>query len=66
MNANINKTWYDHRIRNAIVASGDPNLFPDLDINRSTTRSWLRRGSKNIVSHDIIDKSKVELLEVIA
>ena len=40
----------DHRIREAIVASRDPNLFPELDIPPSTTRTWLRAGAHNVVT----------------
>ena len=38
-----NKRTYDHRIRQAICASGDPNLFPALGIPRWTALSWIRR-----------------------
>ncbi len=41
---------YDHRIREAIVGSGDPNLFPQLNIPRSTTRAWIRRGARHVVT----------------
>lgn len=40
---------YDHRIREAIVASGDPNLFPELNIPPSTARTWLKEGSRAVV-----------------
>jgi hypothetical protein len=43
---------YDHRIRAAIVASGDANLFPGLNIPRSTTDTWLRRGARDVVGVD--------------
>ncbi len=41
---------YDHRIREAIVASGDPNLFPELNIPSSTARTWLKEGCRAVVS----------------
>ena len=41
---------YDHRIRHAVVDSGDPGLFSSLKIPRSTCRSWLRRGARHVVS----------------
>jgi len=41
---------YDHRIREAIVASGDPNLFPELNIPPSTTRTWLKAREHNVVA----------------
>lgn len=43
---------YDHRIRNAVVVSADPNLFPQLNIPRSTVRTWLKEGSRNVVKRD--------------
>jgi hypothetical protein len=42
----------DHRIPAAIVASGDANLFPELNIPRSTTDTWLRRGARDVVGVD--------------
>ena len=44
-----NKRTYDHRIREAICASGDPNLFPALGIPRWTALSWIRRGCPEVV-----------------
>ena len=41
---------YDHRIRDAIVESGDIALFPQLRIPDSTRRSWLRRGSRTVIT----------------
>ena len=41
---------YDHRIREAIVASGDPNLFPELNIPPSTARTWLKAREHDVVS----------------
>lgn len=42
-------SWtYDHRIREAIVHSGDPTLFPQLKIPRSTTSAWIRRGQREV------------------
>jgi putative transposase len=39
-----NYRTYDHRIKEMIVESGDPSLFPSLDIPRSTATSWIRKG----------------------
>jgi hypothetical protein len=41
---------YDHRIREHICRTKNPNLFPDLRIPRSTTTSWLRRPLPTVVS----------------
>jgi hypothetical protein len=31
---------YDHRIREMICQTGDPDLLPELKIPRSTIRNW--------------------------
>jgi putative transposase len=41
---------YDHRIREHICRTRNPNLFPELRIPRSTTTSWLRRPLPTVVS----------------
>ena len=41
---------YDHRIREHICRTKNPNLFPELRIPRSTTTSWLRRPLPTVVS----------------
>ena len=35
---------YDHRIKQQIAKAGNPELFPEFEIPRSTVRSWIRRG----------------------
>jgi len=44
---------YDYRIREAICESGDRELFPELNIPRSTIRSWIHRGTPDIVTADL-------------
>jgi hypothetical protein len=41
---------YDHRIKSRVVATGNPSLFPQLAIPRSTAKSWIRRGEREVVS----------------
>ncbi len=41
---------YDHRIKEAIIGSRNPSLFPDLQIPPSTARSWIQRGLAEVVS----------------
>ena len=41
---------YDHRIKEQIVRSRNPNLFPELRIPPSTARSWIQRGLGEVVS----------------
>ena len=52
---------YDHRIRQAIVKTGDADLFPALAIPDSTRRSWLSRGVATVVTLDDHDAEVVEL-----
>jgi putative transposase len=40
---------YDHRIRDLVCAERSPALFAQLDIPRSTTASWIRRGCRPVV-----------------
>jgi hypothetical protein len=41
---------YDHRIREHICRTRNPNLVAELRIPRSTTTSWLRRPLSTVVS----------------
>jgi hypothetical protein len=34
----------DIRIRNSVALSQNPDLYPELDIPRSTARDWIRDG----------------------
>ncbi len=53
---------YDHRLREAIFAAGDPALFEScLSIPPSTIRSWLSRGLPHVVSLDEGDFEAAEL-----
>ncbi|MFK7991911.1 MAG: hypothetical protein AB8I08_38195, partial [Sandaracinaceae bacterium] len=57
---------YDHRIRNAIVEAGNPDLFPGLAIPDSTGRSWLARGVSEVVTLDARDTEIVALYAEVA
>lgn len=52
---------YDHRVRESICLSGDPNLFPDLHIPRSTAAGWIREGPRDVVTADVFTMSDNEL-----
>jgi len=45
-----------------ICETGDPDLFPELKIPRSTIRSWLHRGIPDVVTCDSLSAEKTELL----
>ncbi len=57
---------YDHRIRQAIVETGDPDLFPKLAIPDSTRRSRVTRGVAEVVTLDARDTEIVELHVTVA
>ena len=44
------RTAYDHRLIQAIVETGNPDLFPELSIPDSTQKTWMRRGVAEVVS----------------
>ena len=50
----------DYRIKAQVIATGNPNLFPELEIPRSTASSWLHRGLGNVVILD--DDSQTDAL----
>jgi len=52
---------YDHRIRRAVVASGNPHLFPVLRIPDSTARTWIARGERRVDSFDTTCDAELEL-----
>jgi hypothetical protein len=43
---------YDHCIKEQIISTGNLDLFPELEIPRSTAQSWIRRGVGDVVSLD--------------
>ena len=59
--ASAKRRTYDHRIREAIVSSGDATLFSELSIPRSTKHTWLRRGAPRVVIANNIDQPDLRL-----
>jgi hypothetical protein len=45
-----------------ICETGDPDLFPELKIPRSTIRNWFHRGIPDVVTCDLLSVEKTELL----
>ncbi len=62
MEAHHTRRTYDHRIRQAIFESGDRDLFPNLEIPRSTIRSWIHRGAPDVVTCDLLVRDRADLL----
>ena len=52
MEALHSRRTYDYRIQEAICESGDRDLFPELNIPRSTITSWIHRGTTDVDSCD--------------
>ena len=52
---------YDHRIRDLVCEERDPALFAQLGIPRSTTASWIRRGSRPVVTTELFAQDEQQL-----
>jgi putative transposase len=50
MEALHSRRTYDYRIQESICESGDRDLFPELKIPGSTIRSWIHRGTTDVVA----------------
>jgi putative transposase len=66
MQAARSRRTYDYRIQEAMCASGDRDLFPELNIPRSTIRSWMHRGLPEVVTCDLAGFDHTELVAEIA
>ncbi len=53
---------YDYRIQEAICESGNRELFPELEIPRSTIRSWIHRGAPDVITCDLAVCDRVDLV----
>jgi transposase InsO family protein len=56
---------YDHRIKQAILESGDRALFPELKIPQSTVRSWIHRGVSDAVTSELVGCDRSSLISEI-
>jgi hypothetical protein len=52
---------YDYRIQEAIGGSGDRDLFPELEIPRSTIRSWIHRGGAGFTAVLLMSSGAISL-----
>ncbi len=62
MQTSHSRRTYDHRIQETICETGDRDLFPDLEIPRSTIRSWIHRGVPDVVTSDLVARDRADLL----
>ena len=54
---------YDHRLRDAIAATGNADLFRDVSIPASTRRTWARGEVRPVVASVDVELEVYELLE---
>ena len=54
---------YDHRLRDAIAATGNADLFRNVAIPASTRRTWARSEIRPVVASVDVELSVYELLE---
>ena len=54
---------YDHRLRDAIAATGNAYLFRDVAIPASTRRTWARGEIRPVVASVDVELEVYELLE---
>jgi transposase InsO family protein len=62
METSPSRRTYDHLIQEAICETGDRELFPELNIPRSTIRSWIHRGMPDVISCDLAADDHAELV----
>jgi len=52
---------YDHRIRDLVCEERDPAPFAQLGIPRSTAASWIRRGSRPVLTTELFAEGEQQL-----
>ena len=52
---------YDHRLRELICYTNDVELAVRLGVHRSTAKSWLQRGPRDVLTADVLDVGIDEL-----
>ena len=50
---------YDHRLRNLVLAVGDPDVVADFGVPISTALGWLRGQYGPVVTADVLDMGAV-------
>ncbi len=54
---------YDHRMRNEVVRTGNPNLYTSRGVPRSTSLGWIRMGLKDAITCDTFELRNDELAD---
>ena len=57
---------YDHRVKSAIIKTRNPDLFPQLNIPRSTALTWIRKGMRDVVTVEDLEFDQEHLLQKIS
>ncbi len=52
---------YDHRLRDLVRTTGDPDILAELGVPRSTALGWLRRDYQPVVTADVLDMDHIQL-----
>ena len=63
MRAHRVRQTYDHRLRDAIAATGNTDLFRDVSIPASTRRTWARGDVRPVVASVDVELEVYDLLE---
>ena len=56
---------YDHRIKRMISKSGDPNLFPQLEIPKTTALNWIMNPLPEVVTLPELNTESEQLINEI-
>ena len=52
---------YDSRVRGLVCATGNPDLFPELKIPKSTLRGWLNGEFRTALGSESVTQTEIEL-----
>ena len=52
---------YDHRLRDLVRQTGDPDIVAELEVPRSTALGWLRGEYRPVVAADVLDMDRTRL-----
>ena len=52
---------YDHRLRDLVRTTGDPDILAEFGVPRSTVLGWLRRDYQPVVTADALDTDPIRL-----
>ncbi len=62
----LRRNVYDPRVRQLVRATGNPDLFPELKVPRSTTAGWLRGEFKPALGAETTSRTEAQLYAEVA